>query len=327
MDYQHRRFTHAPFTRWASAAAIFASLGCGMVGCSDSVDTIGGDTDRDTARQPLNSRVFITPDELEELRAAGDVSILDVRNAEQFATGHIPGALNAEWSVFRDVSREGEYTEDDPVLVERTARALGLSQDRPIVVYGNGRTTSHARLAWSLEYYGHANVFILDGGLDAWTAATGQSATTEPTVVEPGDFTVAFRPEVLVTRERVEAALEDDRVIFFDARSSGEYAGEDERGNPRAGHIPGAIHYEWTNVFQEDGSLRPANDIRAELDGLGLLDPDKVVVAYCQGGFRSAVIYSVLRWLGQPEVANYDGSWWEYSRDSDLPARVTPASP
>lgn len=294
-------------------------------GCSTSVSTVGEEGEREISRRPLTSAVYVDVAEAERLRAAG-ATLLDTRDAEAFAAGHVPGALHAEWSVFQDASREGEFTEDDPVLVERAARSLGIRHDRAIVVYGTGRGTSSSRLAWSLEYYGHSSVHILDGGFDAWVAESGASASTEVTTPEPGDFVVEWRPDLLATQEDVESALDAGNAIFFDARSLDEYAGTDTRDNPRRGHIPGAIHFEWTRVFDESGRLRPENELRTELTELGLIGEGKLVIPYCQGGFRSSVIYSVLRWLGEPEVANYDGSWWEYSRNSDLPAEITPGS-
>lgn len=295
------------------------------LGCSTSVSTVGGEGEREISARPLTSAVYVDVTEAERLRAAG-ATLLDTRDAEAFAAGHIPGALHAEWSVFQDASREGEFTEDDPVLVEQAARSLGIRHDRAIVVYGAGRGTSSSRLAWSLEYYGHSDVHILDGGFDAWVAESGASASTEVATPEPGDFVVEWRPELLATQEDVESALDAGNAIFFDARSLDEYAGTDTRDNPRRGHIPGAIHFEWTRVFDESGRLRPENELRTELTDLGLIGEGKLVIPYCQGGFRSSVIYSVLRWLGEPEVANYDGSWWEYSRNSDLPAEITPGS-
>jgi thiosulfate/3-mercaptopyruvate sulfurtransferase len=123
-----------------------------------------------------------------------------------------------------------------------------------------------------------------------------------------------------VTGADIQQAIDNDEVvIFFDARSFPEYEGTDDRDNPRHGHIPGAIHYEWTNVYSESGQLRDKEELRAEIDAAGLLDSGALVIPYCQGGFRSAVAYSILRWLGQEGVSNYDGSWYEYARANDLP--------
>ncbi len=271
---------------------------------------------RSQAVEPLTEEVFVDVERAAELIDNGAL-ILDTRKKDAYAEGHLPGALHAPWSVFAHAELDGAYVETDPDRAEAAARALGISHDRPIVVYGDAISTSSARQAWQLELYGHSSVHILDGGFDAWAASEEVSQQSiEPT---PSDFTIAWRPDLHVSGAEVEEALEGGHsVIFFDARSFPEYEGTDDRDNPRRGHIPGAVHYEWTNVYAESGQLRDRDEIRTELAEAGLLADDALIIPYCQGGFRSAVAYSVLRWLGSENAGNYDGSWFEYARANNL---------
>lgn len=272
---------------------------------------------RSQAVEPLTTEVYIDVTRASELVAQGAL-VLDTRDEDAYGEGHVPGALHAPWSVFSHAELEGAYVETDPDRAEATARALGISHDRPVVIYGDAISTSSARQAWQLEFYGHSSVHIVDGGFDAWSASEEVSQeAVEPT---PSDFTIAWRPEIHVSGVEVQDALDGGQsVVFFDARSFPEYEGTDDRDNPRHGHIPGAVHYEWTNVYTEAGQLRDRETIRGELEEAGLLADDALIVPYCQGGFRSAVAYSVLRWLGNENIGNYDGSWFEYARANGLP--------
>lgn len=274
---------------------------------------------RPLATTALNSEVFVDVVRAKALIDGGAL-VLDTRNEEAFGEGHIPGALNAQWSIFKASNTDEAYAESDPSIVEATARTIGLSHSNPVLVYGDAISTSSTRQAWQLEFYGHSQVYVLDGGFDAWTGA-GEDTSTEAVAATEGDFEVRWRPEVYVSGKDIQEALVDPAktVVFFDARSFPEYEGDDDRGNPRAGHIPGAVHYEWTNVFSEDGTLRSKEDIRAELQTAGILQDNALIIPYCQGGFRSSVAYAILRWLGQDDVRNYDGSWYEYARLNDLP--------
>jgi len=104
----------------------------------------------------------ITPEQAAERIHAGDVRVLDVRRATEFAAGHIDGALQIAHT--RLASRLHEVPDEKPWIVHcqsgvRSARAASLLQRR-------GR-----------------NVTNLRGGMLAWTRA-GLPAITEPIASE-----------------------------------------------------------------------------------------------------------------------------------------------
>ncbi len=283
------------------------------VGCGETID--GPSSSGPTVDPaPLNNEVYVDVETFEQFRADG-ATVLDVRSKEAYERGHVPGAVHASWTAFKEDDRDGAFIEQDRSQLQEAARALGIDRDRKILVYGSAQSTLPSRQAWSLEYIGHGQVYQLDGGLERWKQQTEVELSTTTPDVSPGTFKVAKRDSILATGSEVQAALEsDDPVVIFDARSQSEYEGTDDRDNPRHGHVPQAIHYNWKNVYQADGTLRPKDELRAELQSKGLLKEDAVIIPYCQGGFRSSVVYTVLRWLGRENVQNYDGSWYQYSR-------------
>src|SRR5205085_1117976 len=104
-----------------------------------------------------------------------------------------------------------------------------------------------------------------------------------------------------------------------DVRSPAEYSGEllapanlPQEGAQRGGHIPGAANIPWSMAVREDGTFKPADELRALYASKGVT-PDKNVVAYCRIGERSSHTWYVLNYLlGYPHVRNYDGSWTEW---------------
>jgi thiosulfate/3-mercaptopyruvate sulfurtransferase len=304
-----------------SLLALFLLVGSS--GCGESVE--GPDTSvyEERTPQPLNEQVFIGVDDFEQFRAEG-AAVLDARSdVADYESGHVPGAVHAPWSVLKDADSNGAFVEDDPFLAEEAIRGLGINHGQKVLVYSDAVSTTAARQAWALEYFGHGDVYILNGGVDAWSAESGEALSTEAADIEAGDYEVALRKSVLATSDDLRRVVDGEtEAILFDARSFPEYEGTDDRDNPRHGHVPNAIHYEWTNAFTEHGKLRGKEELRAELEEAGLLVEDAVIIPYCQGGFRSAIIYSVLRWLGEGEVKNYDGSWYEWSRTEGAPVET-----
>ncbi len=137
----------------------------------------------------------------------------------------------------------------------------------------------------------------------------------------PGTSEARERPEAFCTLKDVRDALHPAAgVQIWDVRSDEEYTGASARGNRRAGHVPGAIHLEWTAFIDETPSHRlvPLEDARRRLGEAGV-DPEAVTVTYCQGGIRAALAAFILRLLGNTKVSVYDGSMGEWANLEDTP--------
>ncbi|MBI4475644.1 MAG: sulfurtransferase [Acidobacteria bacterium] len=249
--------------------------------------------------------------------------LLDVRAAEAFANGHIPGAVHLDlWGV--------SLIDTDPAplrsfmwIIEHLLALRGMSDDRRVVLYEDTSGIRAARVFWFLEYFGHPDVRVLDGGVRAWVAG-GLPVTTEAR--EPQATSWQGRPtaERLATWRDVKDRLGRPDTVILDARSDGEYYGTTVRAR-RGGAIPGAVHIEWTRNLDETGTFKPAAELRQMYERADVT-PDREVVSYCQGGYRAAHGYLALRLLGYPRVRNYTGSWKEWGDREDLPIEKPVAS-
>ncbi len=128
----------------------------------------------------------------------------------------------------------------------------------------------------------------------------------------------AFRGDVMAHLEK--------KLPLVDVRSVQEYTGErlhmpdyPNEGALRGGHIPGAKNIPWAKAVQENGTFKPAAELKALYQGQGVT-PDKPIVAYCRIGERSSHTWFVLTYLlGYPSVRNYDGSWTEWGNLVNAP--------
>lgn len=303
------------------ASFIFSTLvATAGIGCGETV--IENDprpaSERNAEPQPLNSEVVVDAQRFGELRAEG-ASIIDTRAEEDYLAGHVPGAVHAPGG--RAYKDDNGILLNDVVELQSITRRLGIDRDRPVVIYGNPVDKGAGRLFWTLEYLGHGGVRLYGEGYTELKAQLDFEPSTEDVQPQNGDFVVARRESVRATADEVLDIVNGERDgIIIDTRRRAEFEGTEDRGDPRQGHIPQAIYYYWKDLFvDEQGGLQPKDALRQEFDSLGLTAEGTLVVPYCQTGTRSSYVYAILRWLGDDEATNYDGSWVEWSRLEDAP--------
>jgi thiosulfate/3-mercaptopyruvate sulfurtransferase len=245
---------------------------------------------------------------------------IDVRPAHEFAAGHIPGAVHLDlWGVSLIDTSEAPLRAF-MWMIGHLFSLRGVTPDRPVVVYEGDSGMRAARAFWFLEYLGHPDARVLDGGFGAWTEA-GQPVTRDAQPPTPTPWHGTPDASKLATWQQVLDRLGNPGTTIVDTRSDGEYRAEVVRAR-RGGAIPGAVHLEWKHNLTPEGRFKSPEDLRAMYDTLGVT-PDREVVTYCQGGYRAAHTYLALRILGYPDVRNYTGSWKEWGDREDLPIERT----
>ena len=265
-----------------------------------------------------------------QVAAGRNVIIWDVRSPADYKKGHIPGAIN-----IGDVAQilRDENTEDFIAVekIEKILSAAGLEPAREIVAYGNRGTWNPYFARFTMQSFGGRQTRVYHDGMEGWIAA-GMSQATEESKLAPLALKLRADPAASVTTREVIARLNQSGVQIVDARTPGEFAGDDIRAI-RGGHIPGAINipYEqnWVDpatpeklarrqVPDSSGmSLKSADQLRALYSRL---DPEKETIVYCQSGARASETAGVLQQLGFRNVKVYDSSWLGYGNTLDAPA-------
>jgi thiosulfate/3-mercaptopyruvate sulfurtransferase len=199
-------------------------------------------------------------------------------------------------------------------------RAAGVSRDRPVVVYDDSDAMSAARGWWTLRYFGHPDVRVLDGGYRAWAGAGLPVSTDEPAPA-PGDFTA--EPGQMPVLDAAGAQETARTGLLLDARAGERYRGETEPVDPVAGHIPGAVSAPTAGNVNPDGTFSDPAGLAARFAALGA-DPGTgtPVGSYCGSGVTAAHEVFALALAGIP-AALYVGSWSNWVTD---PARPVASS-
>jgi thiosulfate/3-mercaptopyruvate sulfurtransferase len=240
----------------------------------------------------------------------------------EYAAGHLPGAafVDLDADLCGPPGAGGRHPLPDPAHLQEALRRLGVRTGRPVVVYDGGgpdQSGVAARVWWTLRWAGHPDVRVLDGGYAAWIAA-GRPVTTEIPTPAPGDFTMAAGQMSTVDADA--AARLAVEGVLFDARVGPRYRGEVEPIDRVAGHIPGAVNQPIGEIFQADGRMRDAGDLRAHFMALGARDGTPVG-AYCGSGVTAAGTVLALTVAGF-EPALYVGSWSHWITDPGRPVAI-----
>ncbi len=234
---------------------------------------------------PIRERGYAHPELLAETHwlagrlADPSVRVVDSRSDEDYARGHIPGAVHIDGYTLCGLRTGSEMPE--PEAFAHLVGGLGIDEHTRVVVYDAGGPPTAGVVVWAFLYYGHRDTGLLDGGLTKWTTE-GLPLSDDTPAHEPRTFPARLEGGVYCSLDQAKASVDADGVVFWDVRSLGEFDGTKKGWNapPRLGHVPGAIHLEWAELFDsENGTLKPADELSTLLRAKGIT-PQATVFTY-----------------------------------------------
>ncbi|WP_322628575.1 sulfurtransferase [Halothiobacillus sp.] len=274
------------------------------------------------------SSILFTAPELNTLMAAEPTVVIDARNPDAYAAGHIPGAVNIHdiFTFLATSSPEG-LVELKTKFAETFGNA-GLSGKETAVIYEDAMNTGFGmscRGYFLLSYLGYAKVKILHGGYQAWLADSLPVTTDVPTPTPATFPLVDTGTDLMIGKEEVLAALSGDGPVLLDVRDIDEWIGTSSSPYgkdfcPRKGRLPGAVWIEWYRLMKPGAvpMIKAPEEVLAECATVGI-SKDTPVYLYCFKGARASNTLVALKAAGVENVKMYFGSWNEWSRDPSLP--------
>ena len=276
----------------------------------------------------MSTAVLVSPAELDAMMKTDKVVLIDTRDADTYAAGHIPGAVNVRevFTFLATSSAEGLGELKDTFA--KHLGAAGLSGAETAVFYEDALNSGYGQSCrgyYLLSWLGYPKIKVLNGGYSAWKAAglaTSTEAATPVAATFPTDLSMA---DVMLTQDDMLAALGTDTVLL-DVRDIDEWIGDSSSPYgkdfaPRKGRIPGAKWIEWYRFMKPSAQgpmIKSPDEVKAEAATAGI-STDDTIYLYCFKGARASNTYLALKQAGFEDVRMYFGSWNEWSRDPALP--------
>ena len=272
--------------------------------------------------------VLISPEQLSTLMATEKVVVIDTRDAETYAAGHLPGAVNLrEIFTFLATSTADGLNALKSTFADHFG-AIGLSGLETAVFYEDALNSGYGQSCrgyYLLTWLGYPKIKVLNGGFSAWKALGLPTSVDKPAPVAATFPTELAGADVMLTKDDVAAALNTD-IQLLDVRDIDEWTGESSSPYgkdfaPRKGRLPGAKWIEWYRFMKPSAQgpvFKSPLEVQAECATAGI-GTDDTIYLYCFKGARASNTFLALKQAGFTDVRMYFGSWNEWSRDDSLP--------
>ena len=262
--------------------------------------------------------LLVSPAELAaQLKEPATVVIAVGNSEDDFIAGHIPKARFIRYDDIA-VDADGLSSELPPVeQIRKVLSAAGIGDRSKVVIYG--AAIPAARMFFTLDYIGHPDAKVLNGGFNAWKANGGAVEIGPQPKAANATLTPKPQPDRVVSAGWIKERLSSSRMTLLDARPDSEFTGADGgmNGAHVKGHLPDAEQLVWNSLVDSTGKYLPDAELKKKFDAIGA-NQATPLVSYCMVGMRASVTYFVARHLGY-DARLYDGSIVDWTRRK-LPA-------
>ena len=238
-----------------------------------------------TTENFVNSQILVDTEWLNDHIDDPNIRIVDCDMFDSYSRAHIKGAVGIKvhhyikHPLYPDDSKAYPWVAEAEVVKE-LFESMGIGDNTTVVTYDSGGSLWASRFWWVLNYYGHTNAKVLDGGWKKWFDE-GRPVSIDPPVPIEVTFTPSSDDTLICTLDQAVSKIDDSDVVFLDVRSDGEWEGTNSRGNSRSGRVPGSVHLEWLNFITDDKyhTIKSPSELRSMLEAVGVT-PEKEVITY-----------------------------------------------
>ena len=231
---------------------------------------------------------------------------------KEFRRSHIPG------SIFFDIDEISEKSSSLPHMLperqffENAISKLGISDKNTIVIYCKDGIKTSPRVWWTFRYFGHKNVYVLNGGFRAWRLVNGQNRSCLKKKKHSPYKVKRIRKFLKISFSVLKNKYKDkDKYLIVDARPTERFTGEypEPRKEIGRGNIPGSYSLP-EELLHINGFMKYKSSLKKILNKIN--KKNKTVVCSCGSGISACNIAFALNQIGFNNYTVFDGSWTEW---------------
>lgn len=303
-------------------AVCLIALSLGIAGCGNSNNATDDSGQESSKKEEVRFKGDYIVDADYVKDHLDDIILIDARGEDAAKKGTVKEAVPMTWQYLSDVENGVSGDENWGLVLEpkKLAEHLGekgIAKEKEVVLFASAQEGwgDDGRIAWELLAAGYKDVKMVDGGFSALKDA-GVKTNKGGTELKPVDVEIdSINQDHMIKTDELKADYDDYKVV--DVREDKEYDGEVLYGEAKGGHLPGAIHVKYTDLFNKNGTLKSNDQLTKLFEDAGLSKDDKIVT-YCTAGIRSAYTQLVMDMCGFKNVKNYDGSFYRWAKVEDV---------
>jgi len=259
------------------------------------------------------TEIISAAEALELIESDGSAVLVDARPTLDYRETHVDGAVSIARA---DIVVNAPFPNlvGTAEQIEAVMGSRGIGNDTLVIAYDDNNNMDSARLWWTLKYYGHDNVKVVSGGLQALQAAGAAMSASAPTVTATTFTASAPDESMIATQGEIRDLIEEpqENITIIDTRTVEEYM---------EGTIPGSVLLNYVGNNFADGTYKPVQQIRIRYVEAGI-DLDEGAVMFCKTSIRGAQTYLAMYNAGYRNLKLYDGAWVEWSSNPMNPVFI-----
>ena len=199
-----------------------------------------------------------------------NIRIVDCDPPDSFFRAHIPNSVNVGSNTFVKSASSSLHVMDANEIEEFMSN-LGIDSDTTVICYDGRNSLTATRFWWVLNYYGHTNSKVLNGGWVKWISEN-KPVSISPNKVDKTKFVAKKDDSLIADHNRVLAAINSDTDVIWDARTIEEYNGQNSRGNKNTGHVPSCVYTEWLDLIDSNNMscFKSPSDLDKIFESIGV---------------------------------------------------------
>ena len=235
---------------------------------------------------------------------------------KEYLEKHIPGTIF--WNLDEHSDKDSPYPHMLPNsdYWTRMLWKFGITNDDHIIVYDNSLLYTSCRLWFSLKYFGHKRVSILNGGFQKWLKEKRPISQNIDKTKQSNSYKINENINWIKNKKQIDENIKSNLFVLVDARSRERFEGKIEEPRPGLikGNIPASKNIPYQNCINSETNIFKTKSELVKIFKENDVDYNKPLVFSCGSGVTACVLSLAYFLISDKHAVIYDGSFSEWGK-------------